>query len=267
MKVYDDTLNELSNRGIDKLDLIIAFGGGVIGDLAGFIAGTIFRGIRFVNIPTTLLAMSDSSIGGKTGINTDFGKNLVGVYKQPLFVVIDTFFLKTLDHAEYSNGIAEIIKAALIGSLDLTNDLLEGKKAIEEIIYQALMIKRAIVLADPYEENIRMFLNFGHTFGHAIEKHHQYKIKHGYCVAEGMDLAIRFGIKKGLTNKTILATLTELYKKYNLKMFKGNSNLYLEDIKYDKKNLNKKLHFVVISEIGSAEIIQIEEGDLNDLSS
>lgn len=264
-QVYQEVIINLLKNEMTKKDLIIAFGGGVIGDLAGFIAGTIFRGVKFINVPTTLLAMSDSSIGGKTGIDTEYGKNLVGVFKQPEFVIIDTFYLKTLNNDEYSNGMAEIIKAGLIADKELIDYLLTDTVIDTEVIFKALQVKKKIVEKDPYEENIRMLLNFGHTFGHAIEQYHDYKLRHGYCVALGMDLAIRFGIKINRTNKKIPSVLKALYKKYNLVEFKGDSNVYLKNIKYDKKNYNEHLNFVILKEIGQAEIIKIKEENLNDL--
>lgn len=263
---YKRIINELFQKEMKKTDLIIAFGGGVIGDLAGFIAGTIFRGVKFVNIPTTLLAMSDSSIGGKVGIDSKYGKNLIGVYKQPLFVIIDTFYLKTLQKQEYNNGMAEIIKAGLIKSKELIDYLLEKEIDDLKMILMALKVKKEIVEIDPYEENIRMLLNFGHTFGHAIEQYHNYEINHGYCVALGMDLAIRYGIQVKRTDKDILIVLKELYQKYNLKMFDGDSNVYLNNIKYDKKHKNKHLHFVILTKVGEAKIIKIKGEDLDGLS-
>lgn len=250
-----------------KSDLIVAFGGGVVGDLAGFIAGTIFRGVRFINIPTTLLAMSDSSVGGKTGIDSKYGKNLIGMYKQPSFVLIDLFYLKTLNEIEYNNGMAEIIKAGLIKSKKLIDYLLNEQIDNLEMIMMAINIKREIVLKDPYEKNIRMLLNFGHTFAHAIEQYHNYEIKHGFCVAQGMDLAIRYGIKIKETNENVKTVLEKLYSKYNLPMFNGSSNKYLKNLKYDKKNKDENLNFIILKDIGEAKIIKIKEEDLNDLSS
>lgn len=250
-----------------KTDVIIAFGGGVIGDLAGFVAATIFRGVKFVSIPTTLLAMSDSSIGGKTGIDSIYGKNLIGAFKEPEFVLIDTNYLKTLPIIEYTNGMAEIIKAGLIKDLKLIQYLLNNKVDELTMIFHAINVKKEIVEADPYEENIRMLLNFGHTFGHAIEQYHNYEIKHGFCVAEGMDLAVRYGIKIGKTPEDVKEVLEKLYEKYGLKMFNKNSNVYLKNIKYDKKNQNENLNFIVLTKVGEAKIIKIKEEDLNDLSS
>lgn len=264
---YEKVINILLGKEMKKTDLIVAFGGGVVGDLAGFIAGSIYRGVRFVNIPTTLLSMTDSSIGGKTGIDSKYGKNLIGVYKQPLFVIIDIYYLRTLKKEEYNNGMAEVIKAGLIKSKELIDYLLKEKTDDFQMILMALKVKKEIVEIDPYEKNIRMLLNFGHTFGHAIEQYHNYEINHGYCVAQGMNLAIRYGIKIKETSKDVLPLLEKLYLKYNLKTFKGNSDLYLKNIKYDKKHKNEHLYFVLLKKVGEAKIIKIKEEDLNDLSS
>lgn len=266
-KTYEKVINILLKKEMKKTDLIVAFGGGVVGDLAGFVAGSIFRGVKFVNIPTTLLAMTDSSIGGKAAIDTIYGKNLVGVYKQPLFVIIDTNYLKTLPIIEYNNGMAEVIKAGLIRSKELIDYLLKDDVEDLKMILLALKVKKEIVIEDPFEENIRMLLNFGHTFGHSIEQYHNYELKHGFAVAKGMDLAITYGIKMKRTSKDVKETLKILYEKYNLKHFKGKSNKYLKNIKYDKKNKNEDLYFVIIENIAEAKIIKIKEEYLNDLSS
>lgn len=267
LEVYEEVVLKLLENKMTKKDLLVAFGGGVVGDLVGFIAGTIFRGVKFVNIPTSLLAMSDSSIGGKTGLDTHYGKNLIGLYKQPEFVIVDTFYLKTLNSIEYSNGMAEIIKAGLIADKDFIDYLLTDEVLNTEMILGALKVKKRIVEEDPYEENIRMLLNFGHTFGHAIEQYHNYELKHGHCVAFGMDLAIRYGIKNNLTNEKVIDALKVLYNKYNLKEFQGDSNVYLNNIKHDKKNYQDHLKFIILKNIGDAKIIEINEEDLNDLSS
>lgn len=264
-EVYNEVINKLLEAEMKKDDLIVSFGGGVVGDLAGFIAGTIFRGVKFVNIPTTLLSMSDSSIGGKTGIDTSHGKNLVGMYKQPLFVVVDISYLRTLKKEDYSSGMAEIIKAGLIADKGLIELLLSDFVAEEEIILKALNVKKEIVEKDPYENSLRMLLNFGHTFGHAIEQHYNYELKHGFCVGLGMDLAIRFGIEKGLTNKEVLKTLEILYDKYNLKMFEGNANKFVKYFKYDKKHRKNDLYFIILKDIGKAERIKVSKEALYDL--
>ena len=161
---YQNTISSLIKQGIKKDHLIIGLGGGVIGDLAGFVSGTIFRGVKFIQIPTSLLAMVDSSIGSKTGIDLSVGKNLVGVFKDPIAVLIDPLFLNTLPIDEYKNGFAEVIKMALIKDKQLFHDVKDKEKLDVSDIVKAINIKRVIIKKDPYEKYERMLLNFGHTF-------------------------------------------------------------------------------------------------------
>ncbi len=265
-ETYNNVIDTLLEKEMKKDDLLIAFGGGVVGDLTGFIAGTIFRGVNFVNIPTSLLSMADSSIGGKTAIDTKYGKNLVGVFKQPLFVIIDTNYLRTLNNIEYTNGMAEIIKAGLILDKKLIDYLLSDNIDEQKMIIKALKVKKYVVEKDPFEENYRMVLNFGHTFGHAIEQYHNYEIKHGFCVGLGMDLAIRLGIKLEITDEKVLKVMKALYERHGLKEFQGDSNKYIDNIKYDKKNINNKIHFIIIKDIAEVKIITVNKEDLYDLS-
>ncbi len=266
IEVYKIILNRLFKLNIQKKDVIIAFGGGVVGDLAGFIAATVYRGVSFVNIPTSLLAMADSSIGGKTGIDAVFGKNLIGAYKQPELVLIDLEFLKTLEKDEYKNGLAEIIKAGFIYDKRIIRMLLRKKHNEDKLLLRAIKVKKAIVIKDPYENYLRMVLNFGHTFGHAIEQFHNYEYKHGLCVAMGMHLALIYGIKSKQSKPKTLKILTRLYEKYELPLFKSSSDIYLENIKYDKKSINDEVYFIVAPKIGKAKIVKILKESLYDLS-
>ncbi|HLT00395.1 MAG TPA: 3-dehydroquinate synthase, partial [Acholeplasma sp.] len=193
LQTYEQLSKYLINQGMKRNHLLIAFGGGVIGDLVGFVAGTLYRGVPFIQIPTSLLAMVDSSIGGKTGIDLPEGKNLLGVFKNPRVVLIDPQVLETLPIEEYRNGLAEVVKAAIIDDKDLFEYLKSNDTLTIEKLVQAIEVKRKIVLKDPYEENIRMYLNFGHTFGHAIERHYDYAIKHGVAVAYGMLMSLKEG--------------------------------------------------------------------------
>lgn len=265
-KTYQQTINKLLEKGIQRKDVIIGFGGGVVGDLAGFIAGTLFRGLRYLSIPTTLLAMTDSSIGGKTGIDLTFGKNLVGVFKQPLSVIIDTYFLETLPEIEFNNGMAEIIKAGFLKDEKLINLLKEKDLNLLEIIIKAIEVKRQIVVSDPYEKQERMLLNFGHSFGHAIEQFHNYKIKHGYAVSMGMDLALQFGILNNWTKKEILEPFYNLIYKFGLPSFSGDVNLYIKQLDYDKKSDNDYINFIIIKDIGTPEIKRIKKETLYELT-
>ena len=195
---FQKILNFLAESNFDRTDLIIAVGGGVVGDISGYVASSYLRGIPFIQIPTTLLAQVDSSVGGKTAINISAGKNLVGAFYNPKGVIIDTSVLKTLSNREFKAGLAEVIKYALIKNKSLFSllkrhpkeILLMHHKIIEEIIFASIHTKAQIVTQDEKENGIRAILNFGHTFGHAIEAHGKYKkILHGEAVAKGMKIA------------------------------------------------------------------------------
>lgn len=251
LTVYKEVVTKLLNFGMRKNHLLIAFGGGVVGDLAGFVASTLFRGVPLIQIPTTLLAMVDSSIGGKTGLDLNEGKNLIGAYKNPLKVLIDPIFLETLPKVEYKNGLAEVLKAGLIGDPKLYEYLKVNDKLTLNEIIRAIQVKVTIVKKDPYEQNERMYLNFGHTFGHAIERHYDFAIKHGVAISYGMLISLELGIKAKITPpllfdevKSILMRL-ELIKEPLL-----DKKLFIEYIGFDKKNLADGLRFVYIKNIG-----------------
>ena len=262
---YYQVCNELLSKHIQRKDMIIAFGGGVVGDLTGFVAATILRGVDFIQIPTTLLAMVDSSIGSKVGINTSYGKNLLGAFKHPILVIIDPWYLKTLPKAQYNNGMAEVIKACLIKDETLIFDLKNNH--IENIITKAISVKKDIVLNDPYEHNERLFLNFGHTFGHAIEKASNYQINHGYAIAMGMDIAVRLGIYLNITNKEVLKTLHELLNLYNLPSYNSNLLELLPYISQDKKSTGDFINFVFIKDVGKPLIKKIAKEAFYEISS
>ena len=252
---YKKTINFLIEKGIKKDHLIIGLGGGVVGDLAGFVAGTLLRGIDFIQIPTTLLAMVDSSIGSKTGIDLELGKNLVGVFKDPLLIFIDTHFLNTLTEIEYSNGLAEAIKMALIRDKTLFYKIKNNPILSIDDIVKTIKIKLKIVNKDPYEKGIRRLLNFGHTYGHAIEKAHNYEMKHGVAISYGMLISLSEGINKGITNPLIYDEIKEVLLKYNLvkePLLKKED--YQKYIKLDKKHLSDGLKFVYITDIGNGII-------------
>jgi 3-dehydroquinate synthase len=249
-EVYESVIDQLIQQGMKRTDLLIAFGGGVIGDLAGFVASTLYRGVPYVQIPTTLLAQVDSSIGGKTAINSSKGKNMVGTFYQPKLVIIDPDFLKTLSDFEYKNGMAEVIKSAYIGDVVLQDKLLKGQIKTLEMIERSIMVKRQVVLIDEFDLNERMFLNFGHTFGHALEKQSKYEIAHGFAVAEGMLMATHIGERLGITPITVFKGLKILLEKYDLGLLNTNPIPLIEDVFYDKKNTHGQLKMVFLSEIG-----------------
>ncbi len=261
--------NTLLKKGIDRNDLLIAFGGGVIGDITGFVSSITLRGINFIQIPTTLLAQVDSSVGGKTGINTSLGKNLIGTFFQPKIVIIDTNFLSTLPKRELLSGYAEIIKYGLIMDQAFFKWLeLNGKKIIElkknaliESIYKSCKNKAKIVNKDEKERNVRALLNLGHTFGHAIESINKYKgnINHGEAVSIGIVFALKLSQElELLNNKTVDKTINHL-RNVGLPTslppsFKRKTNLrqFLSAMKKDKKVKKGKINLVLLKKIGEA---------------
>ncbi len=253
--------NFLLEKQFGRDTYIIAVGGGVCGDIAGFLAATYMRGIPFIQVPTTILAMVDSSVGGKTGVDTKAGKNLIGAFHQPKAVIIDPETLKTLEYAERLNGIAEMIKHACIRSKELFEDLIKYKDEIinvnsavlSGIIAKNVEIKARVVEQDEKESNLRMILNYGHTTGHAIELLSNYKMGHGECVAIGMvvscEISVLLGLMKRDTADTIINTISDFGLPVNVP-----SNVSIQDflnaIKLDKKSRDKKAKFILINDIG-----------------
>jgi 3-dehydroquinate synthase len=240
---------------------LIALGGGVIGDLVGFIASTLFRGMPFVQIPTSLLAQVDSSIGGKTGIDFLGHKNIIGAFNQPELVLIDPTVLTTLPERELKNGYGEMIKHALISSSELFDMLKNSNLNVtEEIIYHNLMIKRDHVLRDEFDKGERMKLNFGHTFGHIIEL--EDNLLHGEAVIDGMLCAIDYAIDLGILDSDIKIDVVELYKILGLNYTERDYKTYFPQAKFDKKNMAKVINFVLIDKIGHSLLHPVKENEL-----
>jgi len=189
---------KLVTAGLDRSGTVMALGGGVVGDTVGFVAATYMRGVRFVQIPTTLLAMVDSSVGGKVGVDLPQGKNLVGAFKQPEVVIIDPDVLATLPEREWRCGMAEVIKHGFIADEQLLQPELWDKTQAEILIARAVAVKVKIVQEDPYEKTVRAYLNLGHTFAHAIERVSQYSWPHGEAVGVGLVAAARLSYVLGL---------------------------------------------------------------------
>lgn len=263
MSVYQDVVDRLIASGMKRNHLLVAFGGGVVGDLAGFVASTLYRGVPYVQVPTTLLAQVDSSIGGKVGIDLPQGKNLIGSFYDPKLVLIDPQFLSTLDEREYHNGLAEMIKAGLIGDRRLYQHLLLYDKVTEAEIGMAISVKRDLVLVDPLDKKERMLLNFGHTFGHAIEKKHDYRTyKHGEAISYGMLIALDIGIKLGETKPELYQEVKELLMRLNLVREPLLNPLhYKDDLLSDKKYLSDGLNFIIVPKVGMAKIVKLKESD------
>ena len=257
----------LAQSDITRADLIVALGGGVAGDTAGYAAATWQRGIPFVQIPTTLLAQVDSSIGGKTAVDLPEGKNLVGAFWQPSLVLCDPQTLSTLDRANIACGMAEIIKHACIRSSALFDTLLacgDFREDIVGLIAANLTIKRDIVQRDERERGERMLLNFGHTLGHAIEKLHGFTgVSHGEAVAAGMAMITRRAEKIGLTRTGTAEKLSSMLRKYGLP---DGSELPLAQIveaaKGDKKRAGGDIHLVLLEEIGKAYLHTLPVAEL-----
>jgi 3-dehydroquinate synthase len=256
-----------NNYGRDSVILVI--GGGVTGDLGAFAASTYMRGIRLVNIPTTLLAAVDSSIGGKTGINFNKRKNMVGTFYQPEAVIIDTEFINTLPEKEITSGIGEIVKYAFLGDeklytfidKNITRIFSKDSKAVDEIVYQSALIKAGVVSQDEKEGGIRKILNLGHTFAHAYESGLAFKITHGEAVTAGVISALLLSHKLGLISSSDLKTYLQLPKKIKvskrLKSF-DTDNAY--SIMFsDKKNREGKIKLVLLSGIGKL-LVDVEAG-------
>ena len=253
-------INALADSGFTREDTVIALGGGVIGDLAGFAASAYMRGITLIAVPTTLLAAVDSSVGGKTAIDLNAGKNLCGTFYQPSAVYINTGFLKTLPVKEIKNGLGDVIKYAFLSDAVKKEDIRDVNAAL---IYKCLKIKRDIVEKDEKESGCRALLNFGHTVGHAIERLSGYKLSHGACVVKGMVYAVEISKRiYGLSDKTVsnmYALLTS--GKHNLEC-KYSAESIVRQITADKKRYGDSVNFVAVKDTGRAEIVKIGISDL-----
>lgn len=254
----------LINNKFDRSDIIIAMGGGVTGDLAGFAAATYLRGIDFVQIPTTLLAMADSSIGGKTGVDYMAYKNMVGAFHQPKLVYMNLSALNSLPKREFNAGMSEIIKHGLIKDSGFYCWICDNRDKIKSLDYETLKqmvvkscnIKKNVVEADPKEKVERALLNFGHTIGHAIEKLLDFRLLHGECVAVGMIAAGYISYKRGLISKTELDDMTSLIQYFNLPTsISGPAPEEIYDVtKLDKKMKSDIIKFILLNGIGNAFI-------------
>ncbi len=250
-------INQLVENKVTRSALIIALGGGVIGDLAGFVASIYLRGVDFIQVPTTLLSQIDSSIGGKVGINSKSMKNAIGAFKQPKLVLIDPTTLETLNERQISSGISEMIKYSLIADKALFKELSSKDiwMDIEKYIYTCINIKRDLVIEDEFDYGKRQLLNYGHTIGHALEQYSNFSLLHGEAVALGMlHMSMNQNFKKDLI-KTL--------RKYNLPTkFDYDRNTIYDLIKTDKKVNGKKLNIILVEEVGNGFIKTINIEDI-----
>jgi 3-dehydroquinate synthase len=249
--------DEFTARGLERSSAVLALGGGVIGDLAGFAAATYMRGMPLVLLPTTLLAMVDSSLGSKVAVNHPRGKNLVGAFKHPVLVIADITVLDNLPEAEFRAGLAEVVKAGVVGSADLFTHLEQhGRQNLLQIIHEAMKVKIALVEEDPYEHGRRAELNLGHTFGHALEVLSGYTMRHGEAVSVGMVVAARVAVALGLCERGLEARLAALLQEFGLPIAYGGFTPHeiWQAILVDKKREGGHLRFVLPKRIGEVVV-------------
>lgn len=250
------------DAGLDRDGTVIALGGGVVGDTAGFAAATYMRGVRFVQMPTSLLAMVDSSVGGKVGVDLPQGKNLVGAFKQPAVVLIDTDVLATLPEREWRCGMAELIKHGLLADPLLLEMAASSQQAdlssAEELVRRAVQVKVDVVEADPYEKNIRAHLNLGHTFAHAIEQVSHYAWLHGEAVAVGLVAAARLSLALGMCDATLPDRVQDILQQVGLPVrFSGlDPDAIYAAMSTDKKWQGGKSRFILLRGVGQVEIVK-----------
>jgi len=263
----DYILNACFDSGLDRGSVLVAVGGGVVGDMTGFAASIFMRGIPFIQVPTTLLGMVDASIGGKTGIDCQYGKNLIGAIQQPEAVMVCDKFLETLPDIEIKNGIAEMVKHGVVASeahfKDLeklaTEDFATIRSQIFELAPASMNIKKAVVEADEKESGKRKFLNFGHTFGHAIEHCSEFKIPHGRAVAIGSLMASQYGAERELCDWDLVDRIENIFNQFEVDL---TCDIAEEDIwkamGTDKKKFGKELTLILPKTIGEVDYYAVE---------
>ena len=260
-------LEKCMEHKMDRKSMMIALGGGVVGDMAGFAASIFMRGIDFVQIPTTLLSQTDSSVGGKTGIDFLKAKNILGAFHQPRLVYINSSVLKTLPRREIISGMGEVIKHAVIRDYDFFEYLKKNMDNVRElssdimleIIYKNCSIKASVVSQDEKEMGVRADLNFGHTFGHAVESYLDFKLTHGESVALGMIAAFRVALMRGLVSKEYFDELIKILMEYgfSIKTHISDIDEVIALMHKDKKKSSKKLKFILPS--GRGNVIQCDD--------
>jgi len=251
-------------HGLDRRSTVIAVGGGVISDAAGFAASTYMRGISWVVVPTTLLSMVDASLGGKTGIDLPEGKNLIGSFYPPKLVLADPNLLKTLPEAELISGLAEVVKHGIISDPELFNLCARGldcvKEELEQIVRRAMAVKIRIIEEDPYEKDIRAALNLGHTVGHAVELVSKFQLRHGEAIAIGMVAEARYAEQIGIASKGLAESIAEVLSTLGLPVQIPNElsrEEILRAMKVDKKKNAQAIRFALPAEIGKVELVDV----------
>ena len=265
MELYDF----LAEKNITRSDFLVALGGGVVGDLTGFAAATYLRGIDYVQIPTTLLAQVDSSVGGKTAVDIGAGKNLVGAFKQPDIVIADIDTLDTLTEEIFTDGMGEVVKYGMIWSESLFDLLKTGKvkENLEKIVEECVDIKRQVVETDEFDTGLRMILNFGHTLGHSIEKYYNYHdFSHGKAVSAGMYLITTIGEKAGLISGNISDELKACLVANNMPFESGTpAEALFSGAVNDKKRFSDTISIILCREIGKADIVKMNINDFKNM--
>ena len=269
LRVVEKLSKDLVKAGIDRNGFILAIGGGVVCDLAGFVASVYMRGIRVGYISTSLLSQVDASTGGKNGVNLGKIKNVIGNFRQPEFVICDTTMLRTLSRDEYLSGLAELIKTAVIGDADLfsilennyAGILSRDRQLLSGLIARAIRFKGSVVAEDEKETGLRRILNFAHTYGHAIEL--QASFPHGFAVAAGMEIATQFSVKKGFIKSDEAARIIRLLKSYKLiPDYSIPPTVIKRLITHDKKKSGTDIHFVFTTGIGTAKTEKVPVSEL-----
>ncbi len=274
LSALEDLARRLVHEGADRQSVLVAVGGGVTGDVAGFLASIYMRGIPHYQIPTTLLAQVDSSVGGKTGVDLPEGKNLLGTFHQPEAIWMDVRFLETLPREEFRQGMAEVIKTAMIGHgafwkylENHKEDILRGdREALMQIVSQSCMVKSRVVEGDEKESGHRRVLNLGHTVGHALERLSHYKMRHGDAVAIGMVAAAKLALRLEKLSGSHASRLVSLCEFWQLPVkcpSAFSADAIVEAMKSDKKKMGEKLHFIL--PVGIGEVVEHPEVSLNDL--
>lgn len=265
ISTFSSILEFLAESGLTRTDALVALGGGVVGDVAGFAAASYLRGIDFIQIPTTLLACVDSSVGGKTAIDLKAGKNLAGAFYQPKLVIADFETLSTLTDGIFADGMAEVIKYGVIfdkAFFEFLRDN-EAKDNLEYVITRCVELKRDIVNADEKEKGVRALLNFGHTVGHAIEKCSGYKIPHGSAVAVGMVIISRAAYKCSFCDENCTDIIASLNKKYSLPVSTDFSSSELSSAAMaDKKRSGDKIKLIIPEALGNCVIKSVPTSEL-----
>ncbi len=271
LEIVEHLAEKLLKEGIDRNGFVLAIGGGVVCDLAGFLASIYMRGIRCGYVSTSLLSQVDASTGGKNGVNLGGTKNILGNIKQPEFVICDPSLMKTLPVQEYLSGLAELIKTAVIGDADLFIMIEQNYREIMNrdydllttLITRSVKFKAAVVSEDEKETGLRRVLNFGHTYGHAIEM--QVSVKHGFAVASGMELATEFSFEKELLPASEKEKIISLLNKFGLIVNHKIPDDQIEQlILHDKKKSGTDINFVFIEAIGKAAVIKVKVGEVID---